>query len=71
MTEEEKPKQDFDVKVMLEGFRKSIEVKDFLKSKGIELSQDNQKDVALTFFEQSMANVLENRRRKQQEGGSW
>jgi hypothetical protein len=69
MAEEEK-KQEFDTKVMLEGFRKAIEVRDFLKSKGIELSQNDLKDVATTFFEQSMANVLENRKRKQQEG-SW
>lgn len=70
MVENNDVKQDFDVKVMLEGFRKAIEVKDFLKSKGIELSQNDLKDVATTFFEQSMTNIAEHRKRKQQ-GEVW
>ena len=59
-------KQEFDVKVMLQSFDKAIESKTIIEAKHkIKLTQEETKDLAITFFIQSMKNIADNRKAKQ------
>lgn len=58
--------QEFDVKVMVESWRKAVEVQKVVEAQAkIKLKQEELKDVAITFFIQSMKTIAEARKRKE------
>jgi len=62
-------KIDFDVKVMSDSWRKAIEISKALSSKSnIILEKSEMKDLAITFFNQSMKNISERLKEKKDKG---
>ena len=56
---------EFDVKVFCDSFRKAIEVREIVKAKNkIDLTPEIVKDVAITLFRNSMANISERLKEK-------